>query len=394
MRVLIETSAPSRLLIPEPSHASSSSSRLSSKKVVVVGGGVLGIATALGLAAEGAYVTVYAEQTVNTTSAHVSGGLIEPYALADERIGNWFRRTLRALELLAGERLRRWIMRRSGLLFSSEPARVVPAWSEDVHFFEYPVPSPVRAFPHASRYETLTLRSDHLMSTLYGLSRQAGVAFKRRRVHDLATLIDEERPDAVVAAAGLGMADLWPDVRLSAGIGVVRIVELPPAGHLEWLDRGIETLGIDIREVILMNADLIAYSIPRRADRRGWTQLVIGGTNVVQAAAASITLDEAILLEHRRNVTTGLPELFSHIIDRVEGEWRVGGRPLRDNALLEIKMLLGVPVLGLGGVGGSGMSVFVGVAEDGIELLTRHWRSNVPAGRADQRPQQPLVHVL
>jgi glycine/D-amino acid oxidase-like deaminating enzyme len=352
---------------PEP--ADPREERLIDKRIVVVGGGVLGTTSALALALGGADVVLYADEMEATTSAYVSGGLIEPYASADERVGDWFGRTLRALEMLAAEHLHGWATLHAGILFSTEPLSVLPEWSQHIPMFENPARSPVDAFPFASRYETLTLRSDHLMATLNRLARRAGVSFERRWVQDLESLVASEQPDAVVAAAGLGMGALWPDPCLAAGVGLVRVVDIPPPGRFSWLDAEIDALGLDVREVILMNADVTAYSIPRRSNRPGWAQLVIGGTNVIQAPGAPVRVDDRMISGHQRNVEAGLPPLFSSLIDRVEGEWRCGARPLRDHALLETKEVGGVPVLGLGGVGGSGMSVFVGVVEDGIDIL-------------------------
>lgn len=344
---------------------------LDGSSITVVGAGVLGSATAVLLANLGADVRMVADKTKGTISHSVNGGLLEPYASFDPRNPRWFGETLQAVLGLAQGALGPWVQERGGLLFSAERSRVLPPWRDEVLAFRHPAPSPrPMQYPHASWYQTLTLRPDHLLETLHFLARKAGVTFQTGVVHSLRELVRSERPDAVVAAAGLGMAELWPDPSLDAGVGLVYVVDLPPPGTEPWLERqAFMDGGIDLRRTILMNQDLPAYSIPRPADPPSRTQVVIGGTVELRRPGDPIGVDAQLVEEHRRNVEAGLPPVFQEILDRLQGRWRVGGRPMRPVVMIDIKTVEGIPVLGLGGVGGSGISIFAGVVGDGLQLL-------------------------
>jgi glycine/D-amino acid oxidase-like deaminating enzyme len=122
-------------------------------------------------------------------------------------------------------------------------------------------------------------------------------------------------------------------------------------------------------EHVLMDDDELGYFIPQR------TQVIAGGTNeivehddpVVGGAVhpALVNEWEGVVREKMERLLPGTGDL--------EGEVRVGPRPMRGRVLTHWTEDFEAPGVILGGAGGSGWTFSVGIAHDVCQKIARHF---------------------
>jgi glycine/D-amino acid oxidase-like deaminating enzyme len=350
---------------------------LEGAEIVVVGSGVLGLLTALSVWDLGAEVTIIADEQLTTISRWVNGGLIEPYASKDERTATFAGETLPVYRKLGIKQ--RFVQERWGILYGPTVEQVQPDWSDQVISFVPNAVSPMpEMFPYASYYRTVTIRPDMFVDHLLQRCAKRDIPIVRERITSLDEVVAKHQPHAMVVAAGIGMQSLWPNAEISCGMGLVYVVNAPwyesynSFDHLAGLPTG------DPREIIYMNTAMPAYSIPRLGSQ-GHTQLVIGGTNLTTESPTDLPQEEA-LAHYEENVAIGLPPAFTKIVNSARrnnlGSWRYGARPMRTQILLDTINVDGIPAIGLGGAGGSGMSIWAGLIRRGIDLLAEQLRAD------------------
>jgi D-amino-acid oxidase len=309
------------------------------RSITVVGSGVIGLTTAIRLAAAGHRVRIQsAAQPAETTSA-VAAAIWYPYRAYPERdVTRWSATTYEHLTDLSGT---------SGAGVAMRHGREIYRHATPDPWWKDAVPSLRRATDLPPGYAdgfTMTVpvidMSVHL-DWLVSEATTAGIEISYGRIDDLDTVSG----DVVVNCSGLGAAGLAADATMTPIRGQVVVVE--QFGLTEWtLD---ETDDVNL-----------TYIVPRE------TTVVLGGTAI--DGATDTTPDPAIAAAIVERCAVLVPEVASA---RVVAH-KVGLRPGRPAVRLEAAVLpSGRPVVHCYGHGGAGVTLAFGCAVDVAELVMR-----------------------
>jgi D-amino-acid oxidase len=332
-------------------------------RVVVVGGGIAGLEAARELRACGIRdITVYEDRPVRETPSFVAAGLIEPVAGARDPAGAMLEARLFARSMPAWAYMRRTAphlvsIREVDTYCSTE--RPPLSWADDVHGFRQLRPDelhPAYRNGEAARFQTYVVETPRFLAALRARLGMVGVKFVRRRILDLAEIVDT---DAVVNASGLGAAALAGDETMFRGDGHV-ITVLPV--------EGVERVFIDeTRDVVATASDPFGtnmiYVIPRKLD------IVIGGT--LWDNRDTTTLPEPVpgMPKHLLEVAQTVEPRLAHASIKA---YRVASRPRRQAGIrVELDTTRHVPVVHCYGQGGSGWTLAPALAEEAIGHLAR-----------------------
>ncbi|WP_406175984.1 FAD-dependent oxidoreductase [Streptomyces sp. NBC_00996] len=309
-----------------------------SGEVIVVGSGVIGLTTALVLAAGGTRVRVWAREPAERTTSAVAGALWWPYRIEPKTLARaWALQSLSVYEDVAARDEETGVRMVEGVLGESRldeqaswVAARVPglrvATAEEYAGTGLWARLPLLDMPAHLRW----LRERFL---------RAGGTIEARTVADLA----EAEAPVVVNCTGLGARELVPDPAVRPVRGQLVIVENP--GIRTWL------VSTDA------DAGTTTYVFPQ-PDR-----LVLGGTT--DEDDWSLTPDPMVAQEIVGRCTALRPEIAgARVLDH-----RVGLRPVRDSVRLEREVLPdGRVVVHNYGHGGAGVTVAWGCARKAAGL--------------------------
>lgn len=306
--------------------------------MIVVGSGVIGLTTALVLAAGGTRVRVWAREPAERTTSAVAGALWWPYRIEPKTLARaWALQSLSVYEDVAARDEETGVRMVEGVLGESRldeqaswVAARVPglrvATAEEYAGTGLWARLPLLDMPAHLRW----LRERFL---------RAGGTIEARTVADLA----EAEAPVVVNCTGLGARELVPDPAVRPVRGQLVIVENP--GIRTWL------VSTDA------DAGTTTYVFPQ-PDR-----LVLGGTT--DEDDWSLTPDPMVAQEIVGRCTALRPEIAgARVLDH-----RVGLRPVRDSVRLEREVLPdGRVVVHNYGHGGAGVTVAWGCARKAAGL--------------------------
>ena len=306
-------------------------------RVTVVGGGVVGLTTALGLAAAGHAVRCVRDVPVADTTSAVAGGLWFPYHVEPrDKVLAWGRVALDRFTALARDP-DSGVAVREGVVVERGGAdrwwtAAVPSW-RPARRDELP---PGATGGVAALVPLVTMPV--FLPWLETRCVEAGVALEEGHVTDLA----EVEGDVVVVAAGLRSGPLVGDPSGTPSRGQVALLANP--GLTRWV-------------VDDDHPDGMVYALPHP----GW--VVCGGTDVADDWDTEPDPDvhEAIL----RRVREVVPELAGA---QVLGS-RVGLRPVAPEVRLTASDVGGRAVVTCYGHGGAGVTLSWGCAEDVVRLV-------------------------
>jgi len=371
--------------------------------VLVVGSGVIGLRTALELLRSGIRVAVRSMQSHQSSCSNGAGGLWMPYKSDDPRVtGRWATSTLTELLNMVDshkranvndgdKELRPRVEVIDTLLLSNEKTLDLPTWTRDPRIsFEQ-----LSSVEMLSRAETSRLRiPPGSLRSSFGLGGEYGyVQWFRSPVVDAPNVLDdmlreisshpltvdvntERKYDSiddmmgdlsalgfndVVNCTGTGAGILCQDKEITAGRG--SLLHYPrDCPRLTSSERDID-VNITIQEMPWStNPDHPSYMIAR-----GDT-IIIGGCCEEQAADCDKV--SSLRSEERERLKSNAQRLGIDTSNAKScGEW-VGYRPLRPEARLDIvEMENGKRIVHCYGHGGSGWTVYVGVAKDVVQQL-------------------------
>lgn len=301
-------------------------------QITVVGAGVIGLTSAVGLAAAGHDVSVVAASEPAGTTSAVAAALWYPYRAGPiDAVTRWAGRSREVFEGLVGTG---GVLLRPGRELLRRPAPD-PWWAAAVPDLrrltgaEVP-PGFVDGFGFTAPVVDMGRYLDWLLSRLAAL----GVGVAVRRVFDLA----EVDGDAVVNCTGLGARELVGDPALVAVRG--QVVRLANPGMTDWVLDEEDPAGL-------------TYVVPRIDD------VVCGGTADEDAGSGEVDAAvEAAILARARVLC---PELATApVLSRA-----VGFRPTR----AEVRLERVGRVVHCYGHGGAGVTLSWGCAEDVVVLL-------------------------
>ena len=343
------------------------SEALSGRNGVAFRAGPLGLFTALGLARNGARVTIVSADHIESGIGFVNAaGLYEPVASADPRAAPYLLRGLSFCEWAQPDAS--WgIEPRRVLFLSEDQAKVEQEWMVQLSSYRPATAEDIAGRrPYGATFDTYVLQPSIAIHAIKRELAALGVRVASRPAHvpsarGACKLALQQKAEFFVMALGLGFASI-PDIEhvaganamLSAGVGVT--IVFPYAD-----------LGLD--HVIMDDTDL-GYLIPQR------THVIGGGTNNLHEfddpEAQATTPDVADV----ELVWNKIKRLWP-AAEGAKGEARVGARPLRAGGKLLTASIeppeLEIPCVLLGGAGGSGWTFAVGIADDAVAAVARHF---------------------
>ncbi len=308
-------------------------------RLAVIGAGVSGLTCGVLLAERGYQVTLFAKETLETTSA-VAAAIWYPYAIEpQDRVPVWSRTSYETFRELAKDPVTGVDMIELDI-YSQLPEPEVPKWAAATGGRRLsPDELPARYRGGFAIVVPLIATTDYLPYLRQRLAR-AGVGIQQRELgeEDVAALSTTH--DVLVNCAGIGAGELVGDDELYAGHGVVLIVD---------------NSGIDRARAYAEDPDELAYVIPRRRD------CVLGGVDddrkepIVTAELKRAIYDRCRAMEPR------LPPLTDEALSRVQV--KAGPRPKRNAGVrLERQRQGELTVIHNYGHGGAGFTVSWGCA--------------------------------
>lgn len=316
-----------------------------SDRVAVIGAGVIGLSTALELAAKGRDVTVLADADSLESTSAVAGAVWFPYAAErSAAVDAMLATTLERFRRIVADHPEAGVDLRTGVIVerSPEPDRSWTAWVDATAFDAseleaIELPAGATGLRTTVPLATMSLYLPWLRERCAGL----GVRFERRAVDDVDALA--RAFDVAVVAAGVRSGSLLGD---DASVVPIRgqVVRVENPGVTEFVIDDDDPAGL-------------TYVLPRR------DCLVLGGTHEV--GATSLEPDPAI--------EAGILERCARLLPAVAGapivSRAVGLRPGRERLRIEEVPGRALRSIAAYGHGGSGMTLSWGTAERVAALL-------------------------
>ena len=314
---------------------------MSGAVVRVIGAGVIGLACALRLQAEGHRVSIWARERTPHTSSDVAAAIWYPYLVQeDPRVERWALAGLAQLLRDATDPASGVIVR-EGVELSATPLPR-PFWANAVPLYRL---AEIDERPHAlSQSITMALPIAEMPLYLAWLERRFVTGGGEIVARSVASLDDAfEGCQCVVNATGLGSRELAADAKLSAVRGqVLRVSQ------------------VGVERFVLHDApgEPPTYVIPRSND------IVLGGTSEVGEESPEPLA--ATLAAIRARCEALVPALRG----AREVSRQAGLRPYRGGVVrLQVESRAAGPIVHCYGHGGAGMTLAWGCADEVAEMV-------------------------
>lgn len=345
---------------------------LDSRQALIVGAGIAGCQAVnnLQVAAQAAGIDLqitWVAEHWNTDLASVgAGGWHFPFAIDDERVAEWARRSFGRHDALHRAGLSNHVQPAKSLILTRKPEILLPDGAPGPAQPVDPAGLGIDFYPRGVELDTTIVATCRAVPALQqSLLRHPGTRRLTRRFNHLGEVLelsDQIGTSTVLIAAGSGASDLVGHEEVDGDLGMLLSVpssSIPP----------------ELRQYAFMDEDAndeLTYLFPHAACGHH----VIGGCSGEYYAEQELRLDSYLQHQLAREIRDRAIDRLPFTRDALrDGDYRIwwGWRPSARNVImrwLPTSVTGSIQVLEIGGLGGSGFTISHAVVEDALLLPT------------------------